>query len=137
MNKTNLEREQLRQWLIKTRKKMKLTQKDLSLETGISINAIRNIEQGQRFGSKETWNKFYKVLGDPCQSVAKSGRKIVVKVEVHTGYVRSKSKDYLEFYESDFEGMSEIEKENFINEQVFEYMLSRIEWHWEIEKAEG
>lgn len=116
---------------------MKLTQKDLSLETGISINAIRNIEQGQRFGSKETWNKFYKVLGDPCQSVAKSGRKIVVKVEVHTGYVRSESKDYLEFYESDFEGMSEIEKENFINEQVFEYMLSRIEWHWEIEKAEG
>ncbi|RXD25417.1 XRE family transcriptional regulator, partial [Acinetobacter baumannii] len=102
MNKTNLEREQLRQWLIKTRKKMKLTQKDLSLETGISINAIRNIEQGQRFGSKETWNKFYKVLGDPCQSVAKSGRKIVVKVEVHTGYVRSESKDYLEFYESDF-----------------------------------
>lgn len=137
MNKTNLEREQLRQWLIKTRKKMKLTQKDLSLETGISINAIRNIEQGQRFGSKETWNKFYKVLGDPCQSVAKSGRKIVVKVEVHTGYVGSESKDYLEFYESDFEGMSEIEKENFINEQAFEYMLSMVEWHWEIEKAEG
>lgn len=137
MNKANSEREQLRQWLIRTRKKMKLTQKDLSLETGISINAIRNIEQGQRFGSKETWNKFYKVLGDPCQSVAKSGRKIVVKVEVHTGYVGSESKDYLEFYESDFEGMSEIEKENFINEQAFEYMLSMIEWNWEIEKVEG
>ena len=79
MNRTKLEREQLRQWLIKTRKKMKLTQKDLSFETGISINAIRNIEQGQRYGSKETWNEIYKILGDPTIPMNRSGKKIVVK----------------------------------------------------------
>lgn len=133
MNRTKLEREQLRQWLIKTRKKMKLTQKDLSFETGISINAIRNIEQGQRYGSKETWNEIYKILGDPTIPMNRSGKKIVVKINVHTGVVGSEKEDYIEFYESDFEGMNDEEKENYINEQAYEYMLSMITWNWEIE----
>ena len=133
MNRTKLEREQLRQWLIKTRKKMKLTQKDLSFETGISINAIRNIEQGQRYGSKETWNEIYKILGDPTIPMNRSGKKIVVKINVHTGVVGSEKEDYREFYESDFEGMNDEEKENYINEQAYEYMLSMITWNWEIE----
>ena len=133
MNRTKLEREQLRQWLIKTRKKMKLTQKDLSFETGISINAIRNIEQGQRYGSKETWNEIYKILGDPTIPMNRSGKKIVVKINVHTGVVGSEKEDYIDFYESDFEGMNDEEKENYINEQAYEYMLSMITWNWEIE----
>ena len=112
---------------------MKLTQKDLSFETGISINAIRNIEQGQRYGSKETWNEIYKILGDPTIPMNRSGKKIVVKINVHTGVVGSEKEDYIEFYESDFEGMNDEEKENYINEQAYEYMLSMITWNWEIE----
>lgn len=128
-----LERENLRKWLINTRKKNRLTQKELSLETGISINAIRNIEQGQRFGSNETWEKIYKVLGNPNDPVEFSGEIIRVKVNVHTGLVGSDNEDYIEFYESEFDGMNEKEKEDYIEKQAFEHMLSLISWHWEIE----
>ena len=46
-----------KEWLKKQREKAKLTQKELADNTGISVNAIRNIEQGQRLGSIETWTK--------------------------------------------------------------------------------
>lgn len=46
-----------KEWLIEKRKELNLTQKDLANAIGTSIFAISNIEQGQRRGSENTWNK--------------------------------------------------------------------------------
>ena len=53
-----------KEWLKKQREKAKLTQKELADNTGISVNAIRNIEQGQRLGSIETWTKIERFFNE-------------------------------------------------------------------------
>ena len=44
-------------WLKEMRKKHNITQKELANKTGLSIHSLQNIEQGQRKGSKESWEK--------------------------------------------------------------------------------
>lgn len=51
------------EWLIKTRKAAGLTQSELANRSGISIGALRNIEQGQRIGSVDTLEKLNSALG--------------------------------------------------------------------------
>ncbi|MBS5926176.1 MAG: helix-turn-helix domain-containing protein [Clostridium paraputrificum] len=60
-----------REGLILARRVRNVTQKELSLKTGISIHAIAKIEQGQRLGSTDTWNKlnaFFGSLNIICES---------------------------------------------------------------------
>lgn len=51
-------------WLKAARKEKGLTQKELASKIGISVNALSNIEQGQRIGSDETWNKIANFFGE-------------------------------------------------------------------------
>jgi prophage maintenance system killer protein/DNA-binding XRE family transcriptional regulator len=44
-------------WLKAERKAQNLTQRELAAETGVAISTIANIEQNQRQGSAETWEK--------------------------------------------------------------------------------
>lgn len=51
-------------WLIEARINNGLTQQELAHKSGISVASIRNIEQGQRKGSLETWRKLHDVLDE-------------------------------------------------------------------------
>ena len=51
-------------WLKAARREKGLTQKELASKIGISVNALSNIEQGQRIGSDETWNKIADFFGE-------------------------------------------------------------------------
>ena len=51
-----------KEWLIESRQKAGLTQQQLADRSGISVAAIRNIEQGNRDGSYETWNTLITTL---------------------------------------------------------------------------
>ena len=54
-----------------------------------------------------------------------------IRIKVSTGYVGSDSEDYIEIDECELEGMSEEEKDDYINEQAFEYMImNMIDWTW-------
>ena len=54
-----------------------------------------------------------------------------IRIKVSTGYVGSDSEDYIEIDECELEGMSEKEKDDYINEQAFEYMImNMIDWTW-------
>ena len=54
-----------------------------------------------------------------------------INIKVSTAYIGSTSEDYIEIDEHELEGMSEQEKEEYINEQAFEYMISNmIDWTW-------
>lgn len=53
-----------KEWLIAARKKEGLTQKQLAEKIGVSIYAIAHIEQGQRVGSVETWEKINNFFED-------------------------------------------------------------------------
>lgn len=54
-----------------------------------------------------------------------------IYIKVSTGYVGSDSEDYIEIDEYDLEGMSKREKEDYINEQAFEHMITNmIDWTW-------
>ena len=44
------------------RTKLKLSQQEFADKVGISIFSVQNIEQGQRKGSSETWNKIQNFL---------------------------------------------------------------------------
>lgn len=44
------------------RTKLKLSQQEFADKVGISIFSVQNIEQGQRKGSAETWNKIQNFL---------------------------------------------------------------------------
>lgn len=44
-----------KEWLKSMRKKLNITQKQLSDESGVNKLTIENIEQGRRKGSEETW----------------------------------------------------------------------------------
>ena len=46
-----------KEWLKKNRKRVNLTQEELAEKLSLSTDAIRNIEQGKRLGSLETWKK--------------------------------------------------------------------------------
>lgn len=48
--------------LINLRKIVNLTQKELADKSGVSINTIAKIEQGQRNGTKETWDQLLQVI---------------------------------------------------------------------------
>lgn len=50
-------------WLRHTRKEKGFTQKTLAQAVGIATNTVANIEQGQRRGSDEVWEKLERVLG--------------------------------------------------------------------------
>lgn len=47
-------------WLKAMRHERKLTQRELAQAIGVATNSIANIEQGQRKGSDEVWNKIEK-----------------------------------------------------------------------------
>lgn len=51
-----------KEWLIKTRKELKLTQKQLAANCGVNLSTIQNIEQGKRLGSSETWEEIENYL---------------------------------------------------------------------------
>ena len=52
-----------KEWLIESRQKAGLTQQQLADRSGISVAAIRNIEQGNRVGNNETWLSLINGLG--------------------------------------------------------------------------
>lgn len=52
-----------KEWLIDARQSAGLTQQQLANEIGVSLPTIAKIEQGQRIGSLDTWNKINSVLG--------------------------------------------------------------------------
>lgn len=51
-----------KEWLIESRQKAGLTQQQLADRSGVSVHAIRNIEQGTREGSSETWKALITAL---------------------------------------------------------------------------
>lgn len=54
-----------------------------------------------------------------------------INIKVSTGYVGSDYEDYIEIDECELEGMSEREKEDYINKEAFEFMtLNMIDWTW-------
>ena len=52
-----------KEWLIESRQKAGLTQQQLADRSGVSVAAIRNIEQGTREGTDGTWESIIKGLG--------------------------------------------------------------------------
>lgn len=60
-----------------------------------------------------------------------------INIKVSTGYVGSDNEDYIEIEEEVLEGMSKVEKEMYINEKAFEYMVENmIDWTWWNEEDE-
>lgn len=54
-----------------------------------------------------------------------------IRIKVSTGYIGSDNEDYIEIEDWEIKGMSEKEKEAYIGEQAFEYMMSNmIDWTW-------
>jgi len=49
-------------WLMEARRRNSLTQRELAFAIGVSTSAIANIEQGQRKGSNELWDKIERLL---------------------------------------------------------------------------
>ena len=54
-----------------------------------------------------------------------------IRIKASTGYIGSDIEDYIEIEDWEIKGMSEKEKEAYICEQAFEYMMSNmIDWTW-------
>lgn len=54
-----------------------------------------------------------------------------IKISVSTGYVGSRKEGILEFEDQEFEGMTQEEKDNYINSEVLDYMLGdMLDWTW-------
>ena len=51
-----------KEWLITSRKNANLTQQELADKIGVSVQTIAKIEQGQRVGAVETWEKINTLL---------------------------------------------------------------------------
>lgn len=51
-----------KEWLIKHRKDLGLTQSDFAKRCNLTISTIQNIEQGKRLGSPDTWAKIEEAL---------------------------------------------------------------------------
>lgn len=52
------------EWLKEKRKEFNLSQQELAKKSKVSIFAIQNIEQGQRKGSSETWEKLESIFNN-------------------------------------------------------------------------
>ena len=51
-----------------------------------------------------------------------------IEVYVHTGLVGSEQKDILEIDDEDLKGMSDIDREDYIEHKAREFMFNMIDW---------
>lgn len=74
-------------WLIASRQNAGLTQQQLADASGVAPSTIRNIEQGQRTGSIETWRRIKLALLDNSEDIANIRKTIKTYGENHTCYL--------------------------------------------------
>ena len=53
--------------------------------------------------------------------------------KIYSPYVGADVTEEIEIDDSELEGLSEMEKENLLNERCREWMLQTVEWGWEEE----
>lgn len=74
-------------WLIAARQDAGLTQQQLADASGVAPSTIRNIEQGQRTGSLETWRRIKFALLDSSEDITNIKKNIATYGENHTCYL--------------------------------------------------
>lgn len=60
-----------------------------------------------------------------------------INIKVSTGYIGADNEDYIEIEECEVANMTKVEKENYINQLAFDYMIENmIDWTWWSEEDE-